>query len=75
MTEAHTSAGDPVSAPAVKWRVSSWCASGECIAVAQLPAGQVAIRDTKDPEGTELRFSASEWQAFVQGVRSGEFDA
>jgi hypothetical protein len=32
------------------------------------------VTDTKDPEGPRLRFDASEWRAFVAGVRAGEFD-
>jgi Domain of unknown function (DUF397) len=60
---------------AVKWRVSSRCAgNGECVAVAQLPTGQVAVKDTKDPAGRSLMFTTDEWQAFVAGVRAGQFD-
>jgi hypothetical protein len=32
------------------------------------------MKDTKDPEGPQLHFDASEWRAFVAGVRAGEFD-
>lgn len=60
---------------AIRWRVSSWCAgNGECVAVARLPSGHVLVKDTKEPAGPQLRFDASEWRAFVAGVRAGEFD-
>ena len=35
---------------------------------------QVAVRDAKDRAGPVLVFSAAEWEAFVVGVRGGEFD-
>jgi hypothetical protein len=35
--------------------------------------GDVLVRDSKDPGGPVLRFSRLEWQAFLDGVRSGEF--
>nr|CTQ92230.1 protein of unknown function DUF397 [Kibdelosporangium sp. MJ126-NF4] len=33
-----------------------------------------AMRNSKYPDGTILVFTPSEWDAFVQGVRAGEFD-
>jgi hypothetical protein len=65
----------PAAAAAVDWRMSSWCAgNGDCVAVGRLPTGDVLVKDTKDPAGPQLRFDASEWRAFVAGVRAGEFD-
>jgi hypothetical protein len=37
--------------------------------------GDVAVRDSKDPSGPALVFSAGEWAAFVGGVAAGEFEA
>jgi hypothetical protein len=34
----------------------------------------VAVRDSKNPDGSRLIFSHDEWRAFVAGVRAGEFD-
>jgi len=39
-----------------------------------MPGGGVAVRDSKDPDGPILRFTAAEWAAFVEGVAAGEFD-
>jgi hypothetical protein len=33
-----------------------------------------AMRNSKYPDGTILVFTPSEWEAFVQGVRAGEFN-
>lgn len=34
----------------------------------------IAVRDSKDPHGTTLIFTAAEWDAFVGGAKDGEFD-
>ncbi|MBB2913254.1 hypothetical protein FHS43_004552 [Streptosporangium becharense] len=36
--------------------------------------GVVAVRDSKDPGGPKLLFTPADWQAFVGGVKNGEFD-
>jgi hypothetical protein len=36
--------------------------------------GRVAFRDSKYPDGPVLRFTPGEWEAFVGGVRLGEFE-
>jgi hypothetical protein len=65
----------PTAGPTVSWVKSSFSfANGNCVEVADLPGGHVGVRDSKDPHGLVLRFTPGEWQAFVGGVRSGEFD-
>lgn len=44
---------------------------GGCVEVA---FGGVAVRDSKDPDGPALRFTCSEWAAFLAGARDGQFD-
>ena len=60
------------SIPAV-WRKSSFSGTNGCIEFAFVGA-HVAIRDSKDRSGPVLIFSCSEWEAFLEGVRQGEFD-
>jgi Domain of unknown function (DUF397) len=50
-------------------------ANGNCVEVAQLPGGDIGVRDSKHGEGTMLRFTPGEWHAFLGGVRNGEFDS
>ncbi|MEV1292926.1 DUF397 domain-containing protein [Pseudonocardia sp. NPDC049635] len=50
---------------------SSFCVARECVAVAA-PADGVVVRSTVS--GAEVRFTDAEWEAFVSGVRNGEFD-
>jgi hypothetical protein len=56
------------------WRKASNSGAngGGCVEVARLPA-VVAVRDSKDPDGSRLTFSSEEWRAFVAGVKAGEF--
>lgn len=49
-------------------------ANGDCVEVAFTDSG-VSVRDSKNPAGSTLEFTRSEWAAFVTGVRSGEFDS
>ena len=59
----------------LKWiKASESFANGNCIEVAQLPGGSVAVRDSKDPAGPVLCFTPDEWSAFIGGAKAGEFD-
>jgi Domain of unknown function (DUF397) len=44
-----------------------------CVEVAFLDT-VVAVRDSKDKNGPVLEYTDAEWDAFVAGVRGGEFD-
>jgi len=59
-----------------RWRTSSFSSDqgGECVEVADLPNGGRGVRDSKNPTGPALTFTATEWVAFTTGVRAGEFD-
>lgn len=55
------------------WRKAS--ASGaehDCVEVAELQGGAKAVRDSKNPRRKPLRFTASEWAAFQEGVIAGK---
>jgi hypothetical protein len=49
-------------------------ANGQCVEIAWA-VGNIAIRDSKDPDGPILVYTTSEFQAFLDGARNGEFDA
>jgi uncharacterized protein DUF397 len=49
--------------------------NGNCVEVASLRGGEIGVRDSKDSAGPVLRFTSDEWDAFVGGVRNGEFDS
>jgi hypothetical protein len=56
------------------WTRSSKCdnSSGNCAEVSAFP-GAVAIRDSKNPQGS-IVFTTEEWSAFLAGAKAGEFD-
>lgn len=56
------------------WRKSSFSGElGNCVEVADLSDGEVAVRNSRHPEGPALVFTPAEWTAFVAGVVHGEF--
>ncbi len=59
--------------PDLTWRKSSYSGTGNCLEVAQGLA-VVQIRNSHDPDGPVLVFTRAEWEAFLQGVRAGEWD-
>ncbi|MEU9074120.1 DUF397 domain-containing protein [Kitasatospora sp. NPDC048538] len=58
------------------WRKSTYSGgSNGCVEVADGYTGVMPVRDSKDPDGPALTFTADAWRAFVTAVRTGEFDA
>ena len=61
--------------PGVVWyKAQRSVGNGACVELA-LMDGMVAIRDSKDPDGPVLRYTATEWYAFLDGAKKGEFDS
>jgi hypothetical protein len=55
------------------WRKSRYSgAANNCVEVAPLPDG-AAVRDSKDPTGAVLAFTAAAWSAFTAGIRADDF--
>lgn len=57
------------------WRKSSYSSpqGGNCVEVADTNNGR-AVRDSKNPAGPVLMFTATGWSAFTTAVRAGELD-
>jgi Domain of unknown function (DUF397) len=64
---------DPPGSDGLPWRVSRYCASGECVRVAPT-AEMVILGDSKNPSGPVLSYTKSEWNSFISRARLGEFD-
>jgi hypothetical protein len=59
----------------VRWRKSvRSSAQGNCVELASLEGDGVAIRNSRHPEGPALVFTDAELDAFLGGVKDGEFD-
>jgi Domain of unknown function (DUF397) len=66
----HVTAAD-ITVPWVKSSYSNW--QGQCVEVAFLPDGDVALRNSRHPRGAILVFTSAEWDAFLRGAHDGEF--
>jgi hypothetical protein len=61
------------------WRKSSFSGSGgtgggNCVEVAALPDGGIAVRNSNRPQAGTLVFTPAELDAWIKGCKAGEFD-
>lgn len=47
--------------------------NGDCVEIAPV-GGNIAVRDSKDPAGPVLRYSADAWKMFLAEAGQGDFD-
>lgn len=67
--------GSPAHLLSAVWVKSATSAGeGNCVEVAVLPGGEVAVRNSRDPRGPALVYTREELAAFLVGAKSGEFD-
>jgi len=59
----------------VRW-LKSWHSNpnGECVEMAALPNGEIAMRNSRFPAGPVLLYTQAEITAFLAGAKDGEFD-
>jgi hypothetical protein len=69
----HMSANEAGRSVQPAWRTASFCASGECVEVAQ-GDDLIILRDSTRPHGSMLHYGAAEWRSFIRTVKAGEFD-
>ncbi len=65
----------PATVTSARWVKSSYSGptGGNCVEVASLADGSVAVRNSRHPSGPALVFPAPEWDAFTGGTKKGEF--
>jgi len=59
--------------PDVQWRLAGGDGSG--VEMAKLPDGQIAVRNSADPDGPALIYTRAEIEALIGGAQDGDFDA
>lgn len=79
MHEAHgiqtTASWQNVTRQSLIWQKSKRSnPSGNCVEMAGLPDGGIAVRNSRDPNGPALIYTLDEMVAFIAGVRDGDFD-
>lgn len=59
-----------------EWQASQYGPVGAaCVEIAVLPGGEIAVRNSRDPQGPALIYTYAEIEAFFQGAKDGEFDS
>ncbi|MGW1072591.1 DUF397 domain-containing protein [Streptomyces sp. NPDC002537] len=54
------------------WRKSPASNTNDhCVEITGLPGGGMAVRDSKNPDRPDLRYTADEWAAFRSGIVNG----
>ena len=71
-SSAEHAAGAPADLAQAGWRKSSWSAyNGNCVEVAELRGGLIAVRDTKNRRGPVLVVGRAAWASFLAEVKAG----
>ncbi|MCI2424050.1 DUF397 domain-containing protein [Saccharopolyspora sp. K220] len=66
---------DALESERVVFRKSSYSGeNGQCVEVGQAADGGRWLRDSKNPAGPTVRVAEGEWDAFIRGVKDGQFD-
>lgn len=58
----------------VQWR-SAGNIEGTGVEIARLADGQIAVRNSADPDGPALIYTRAEIEALIGGAQDGDFDA
>jgi hypothetical protein len=58
-----------------EWRKSSRSntSGGDCVEVADL-AGNIGVRDSKNPDGPQLTFDTADWHTFTRRIKASGHD-
>ena len=59
--------------PDLQWRLAGG-RDGSGVEMAKLPDGQIAVRNSADPDGPALIYTRAEIEALIGGAQDGDFD-
>jgi hypothetical protein len=68
-------AAEPADVAGLRWVKSTYSGptGGNCLEVALLDGGRVAVRNSRHPSGPALVFPAAQWAAFTGAAKAGRF--
>lgn len=59
----------------LRWQKSQRSNSqGNCAEMAELPTGEIALRNSRHPDGPALVYTRAEVAALIDGAKDGDFD-
>nr|WP_285595524.1 DUF397 domain-containing protein [Kineosporia sp. NBRC 101731] len=65
----------PADLISAEWKKSARSGSqGNCVEMAALQDGQVAVRNSRFPQGPALVYTHAEIEALILGAKDGDFD-
>lgn len=71
----HFHNGMPADLIDAEWKKSARSNSqGQCVEMAALQDGQVAVRNSRFPSGPALVYTRPEIEALILGAKDGDFD-
>jgi hypothetical protein len=74
MTHPHNGIPAP-QLTGIRWQKSRRSNSqGACVELGGLADGEIAIRNSRYPEGPALLYTRAEIRALIEGVKEGDFD-
>jgi hypothetical protein len=75
MADSHLTRSSVNLQAGASWRKSRHSgATGNCVELAPLASGEVAVRHSRFPHGPVLVYTRAEMAAFLAGAKDGEFD-
>jgi hypothetical protein len=74
MTDAAGHVAHATDLGPLPWRKATASAAGNCVEMAAVPDGPVAVRNSRDPHGPAILFSRTAIAALIEGMNAGEFD-
>lgn len=70
-----TALADLAGLAGLTWRKASFSnPSGNCVELARLADGRIAVRHSRRPGGQVLVYERTEMEAFLLGAKAAEFD-
>ena len=63
-----------INRDSLSWRVATKSQSMNCVEVARVDGSTFAFRNSRRPDGEMVLYTEAEFDAFIDGVKRGEFD-